>query len=117
MTNKTSGCRWAAVAAASIWLVMASSVQARVFILDAVYNPEDAAYNLDEQVPVELKGCPGTDTQPEKLLPLLKQRQTTATSIVAVGAPVAAAPSIRIATASPIRTARFSLPLTLGVGY
>lgn len=89
---------------------MASSVQARVFILDDSYNP-------GERVAMEFEGCPGTDAQLEKLLPLLKQRQTTATSIAAVAAPVAVAPSIRIAMASPVRTTRFSLPLIIGVGY
>jgi len=110
MTNMTNGCRWAVGAAVSIWLAMAGSVQARVFILDAAYYP-------GEQVVVELKGCPGTDAQLEKLLPLLKQRQTTATSIAAVAAPVAVAPSVRIAMASPVRATRFSLPLMIGVGY
>ena len=110
MTNMTNGCRWAVGAAVSIWLAMAGSVQARVFILDDAYNP-------GEQVAVEFKGCPGTDAQLEKLLPLLKQRQTTATSIAAVAAPVAVAPSVRIAMASPVRATRFSLPLMIGVGY
>ena len=108
MTNMTNGCKWAVGAAVSIGLAMAGSVQARVFILDDAYNP-------GEQVAVEFKGCPGTDTQLEKLLPLLKQRQTTATSIAA--APVAVAPSVRIAMASPVRATRFSLPLMIGVGY
>ena len=110
MTNMTNGCKWAIGAAVSIWLAMAGSVQARVFILDDAYNP-------GEQVAVEFKGCPGTDAQLEKLLPLLKQRQTTATSIAVVAAPVAVAPSVRIAMASPVRATRFSLPLMIGVGY
>jgi hypothetical protein len=110
MTNMTNGCKWAVGAAVSIWLAMAGSVQARVFILDDAYNP-------GEQVAVEFKGCPGTEAQLEKLLPLLKQRQTTATSIAAVAAPVAVAPSVRIAMASPVRATRFSLPLMVGVGY
>ena len=110
MTNMTNGCKWAIGAAVSIWLAMAGSAQARVFILDDAYNP-------GEQVAVEFKGCPGTDAQLEKLLPLLKQRQTTATSIAAVAAPVAVAPSVRIAMASPVRATRFSLPLMIGVGY
>jgi hypothetical protein len=117
MTNMTNGCKWAVGAAVSIWLAMAGSVHARVFILDAAYNPGDAAYNPGEQVAVEFEGCPGTDAQLEKLLPLLKQRQTTATSIAAVAAPVAVAPSVRIAMASPIRTARVPLPLMIGIGY
>src|SRR5258707_15052146 len=98
MTNTTNGCRWAVGAAVSIWLAMAGSVQARVFILDDPYNP-------GEQVTVEFKGCPGTDTQLEKLLPLLKQRQATAPSIAAGGAPVVVAPSIRGRMAVPARTA------------
>ena len=59
MTNMTNGCKWAVGAAVSIGLAMAGSVQARVFILDDAYNP-------GEQVAVEFKGCPGTDTQLEK---------------------------------------------------
>ena len=110
MTNMTNGCKWAAGAAVLIWLAMAGSVQARVFILDDASNP-------GERVAVEFRGCPSTDAQLEKLLPLLKQRQTTAPSIAAAAAPVAVAPSIRIAMASPVRATRFSLPLMIGVGY
>ena len=116
MTNMTNGCKWAAGAAVSIWLATTGNVQARVFMLDAAYNPAEQVANPSEQAAVELEGCPGTDAQLEKLLPLLKQRQTTATSIAAA-APAAMAPSTRIAMASPVHATRFSLPLMIGVGY
>jgi len=93
-------------AALAIWFMAASSAQARVFIVDDPYNP-------GEQVVVEFKGCHGTDARLERLLPPLKQQQTTATSIAAAPA---VAPSIQIAMTSPVRAAR-SLPLMLGVGY
>lgn len=110
MTSMTNGCKWAAGAAVSIWLAMAGTAQARVFILDDPYNP-------GEQVLVEIKGCSATEAQLERLLPLLKQRQTNSTSIAALASPGAVLPSIRIVMASPVRTARFSSPLVLGVGY
>jgi len=101
-----NGRNWVAGAVVAIWFMAASSAQARVFILDDPYNP-------GEQVVVDLKGCRGTEARLERLLPLLKHQQTTATSIAAAPA---IAPSIQIAMASPVRAAR-SLPLMLGVGY
>jgi len=105
-----NGCKWMAGAALSMWLAAAGSAQAGVVILDNPYNP-------GEQVVVMFKGCPGTEAQLERLLPLLKQRQTMAPSVAAVAAPAAAPPSIRIAMASPVHTLRFSTPIMVGIGY
>jgi hypothetical protein len=110
MTMMTNGCKWAVGAAVSIWFAVAGSAQAGVFILDNPYNP-------GEQVMVTFKGCPGAEALLERLLPLLKQRQTPASSIVLVPAPAAAAPSVRIAMASPVHVARFSPPTMTGVGF
>jgi hypothetical protein len=82
----------------SIWLGVAGTAEARVFLLADPSNP-------GEQVAVELKGCI-TEARLEKLLPLLRQRQ-----------PVDFAPSVRIAMASPVRPAHVSLPLMVGVGF
>ena len=111
MTKMTNGCKWAVGAAVSIWFAVAGSAQAGVFILDNPYNP-------GEQVMVTFKGCPGAEAQLERLLPLLKQRQTPAPSIVLVPAPApAVTSSVRIAMASPVHVARFSPPIMTGVGF
>jgi hypothetical protein len=110
MANITNGYKWAVGAAMSICFAVVGSAQARVLILDDPYNP-------GEQVVVEIKGCPVGEAGLEKLLPVFKQRQTTGTSTAAPAPPAAVAPSVRIAMASPVRAARLSLPLVLGVGY
>jgi hypothetical protein len=104
MASITHGCRWAVGTAVSIWLGVAGTAQARVFLLEDPYNP-------GEQVVVEFKGCRSSEARLERLLPLLngnylKQRQTADVS-----------PSVRIAMASPPRPVRSSLPLVLGIGY
>jgi len=101
MANMTHGCKWAVVAAASIWLgvvAVAGTAQARVVLLEGPYNP-------GQQVAVEFKGCI-SEAQLEKLLPILKQRQTADLP-----------PATRIVMASPARAARFSPPLMVGVAY
>jgi hypothetical protein len=110
MMNTKSGCKCVIGAAISIWFAVAGSAQARVLIVEASYNP-------GEQVVEQFRGCPVAEAGSEKLLPLLKQRQTTATAVAAGAAPAVATPSMRIAMAAPIRTPHFSLPLMLGVGY
>ncbi len=104
MASTMHGCRWVA-AAVSIWLGVAGTAHARVLLLENVLLLEDP-YNSGKQVVVELKGCRNSEAGLEKLLPLLKQRQTADLP-----------PSTRIAMASPARGARFSLPLMLGVGF
>jgi hypothetical protein len=110
MTRITNGCKWVVGAAVSIWFAVAGSARAGVFILDNPYNP-------GEQVVVTFRGCRSTEARLERLLPLLKQRQTPASSIAVVAAPVAAASSIRIAMASPVHMAHFSPPIMIGVGF
>ena len=98
MASITNGCKWTVGAAVSIWLGVAGTAQARVVLLENPYNP-------GEQVAVEVKECL-SDAQLVKLLPLLKQRQTAEIT-----------PSTRIAMASPVRAARYSLPLMVGIGF
>ncbi len=98
MARPTRGCKWAVGAAALIWLGVAGTAQARVFLLDDPYNP-------GEKVAVEFKGCI-SEAQLEKLLPLLKQRQTADLP-----------PPTRIAMASPARGTRLSMPLMVGIGF
>jgi hypothetical protein len=99
MARVAHGCKWVVGTAVSIWLGVAGTAQARVFLLDDPYNP-------GEQVVVEFKGCRASEARLERLLPLLKQQQTTET-----------APSVRIVMASPVRTGHFSPPLMLGIGF
>jgi len=108
MTNTMNGSKRLIVAATSIWLAVAGSAEARVLIVEAFYNPGEPAVE-------QFRGCLVAEAGSEKLLPLLKQRQTTATAMAA--APAVATPSIRVAMAAPVRTLRLSLPLMLGVGY
>jgi hypothetical protein len=112
MTTMTNGCKWVVGAAVSIWFAVAGSAQAGVFILDNPYNP-------GEQVVVTFKGCPGAEAQLEKLLPLLKQRQTPVSSIALApaSAPAAGASPVRVALASPVHVARFTPPTMIGVGF
>ena len=105
MIRMTNGSKWATGAAVAIWFTLAGSAQARVFIVDDPYNP-------GEQLVVEFKGCRGMEARLERLLPLVKQQQTSPISI-ATAAPSTVAPSIRIAMTS--RATR--LPIVLGVGY
>ena len=101
MANMTHGCKWAVVVAASIWLgvaAVAGTAQARVVLLEGPYNP-------GQQVAVEFKGCI-SEAQLEKLLPLLKQRQTADLP-----------PPTRVAMAPSAHGTRFSLPLMVGVGF
>ncbi len=101
MANMTHGCKWAVVVAASIWLgvaAVAGTAQARVVLLEDPYNPS-------QQVAIEFKGCI-SEAQLEKLLPLLKQRQTADLP-----------PATRIVMASSARPVRFSPPLMVGVAY
>jgi hypothetical protein len=100
MVSIMQGCRWVGTAV-SIWLGVAGTAQARVFLLEDPYNP-------GEQIVVELKGCCPSEAGLEKLLPLLKQRQTPDLS---------SAPHARIAMASPPRAAHVSLPLLVGIGF
>jgi len=109
MVNTTNGGKCLIGATISIWLVVAGGAQARVLISEASYNP-------DQQVVEEFKGR-AAKAESEKPLPLLNQRQTTGTAVAAAAASSGAAPSIRVAMASPVRTLRLSLPLMLGVGY
>jgi len=102
-------CKWALGAAVSISFAMVGSAYARVIILDNPYNPA-------EQVMVEFNGCHDTEVA-EWLFPFLKQRQNSRSSVAAVAAPADRVPSLRIAMAPPGRTARYSLSLTLGVGF
>ena len=98
MASITHGCKWAIGTAVSIWLGVAGTAQARVVLLEDPYNP-------GEQVAVEVKGCI-SEAQLEKLLPLLRQRQTADLT-----------PTTRIAMASPVRAVHVSLPLMVGVGF
>ena len=109
MINIANGCKWTAAAVVSIWFAVVDNAQARVIVLDNPYNP-------GEQVVLEFKGCHDTEVA-EWLFPLLKQRQNSPSSVAAVAAPADRAPAIRIAMAPPGRTARYSLPLMLGVGF
>jgi hypothetical protein len=98
MVSIMDSCKWVVGATAAIWLGVAGTAQARVVLLENPYNP-------GEQVAVELKGCL-SEAQLEKLLPLLKQRQTADLT-----------PAMRIAMASPARLVHVSLPLMVGVGF
>jgi hypothetical protein len=98
MANVTHGCTWVIGTAVSIWLGVAGTAQARVFLLADLDHP-------GQQIAVELKGCI-SEARLEKLLPLLKHRQPTDLS-----------PSIRVAMASPVRQPRLPLPLMVGVGF
>jgi len=98
MARTTHGCKWAVGAAISIWLGVVGAAQARVVLLEDPYNP-------GEQVAVEVKGCL-SEARLEKLLPLLKPRQTADFS-----------PLTRVAMASPARVVHFSPPLMVGVGF
>ena len=100
MASIMHGCKWVGTAV-SIWLGVAGTAQARVFLLEDPYNP-------GEQIVVELKGCRPSEAELEKFLPLLKQRQT---------AELSPAPHTRIAMSSPPRAAHVSLPLLVGVGF
>ena len=100
MTSIMHGGKWVG-AAVSIWLGVAGTAQARVFLLEDTYNP-------GEQVVVEAKGCCPSEAGPEKLLPLVKQRQPSDLS---------PASHTRIARASPPRATHISLPLLVGVGF
>jgi hypothetical protein len=91
-------CKWVGTAA-SIWLGVAATAQARVLLLEDTYDP-------GEQVVAEFKACRIAETGPLKFPPLLKHRLTADAS-----------PPIRIAMASPARAARPSLPLLIGVGF
>jgi hypothetical protein len=98
MASATHGCRWAVGTAVAIWLGVGGTAQARVVLLEDPYNP-------GERVAMQFKGCV-PEAQLEKLLPLVKQRQTPDITS-----------STRIAMASPARTARVSLPLMVGIGF
>ena len=104
MTRMTNKCKWMAGAAVSCWIAVAGGAQAEVFMADVSYN--DVSYNSDEQAAATLQGCLDTEARFVKLLPLLKQR------------PAIASPNAVAATrAAPVRLARVSLPLMLGVAY
>ncbi len=98
MAKVTHGCKLVVSAAVSIWLGVAGTAQARVVLLENPYNPS-------EQVAVEFKGC-FSEAQLEKLLPILKQRQTADLP-----------PATRIVMASPARPVRFSPPMMVGVAF
>jgi hypothetical protein len=100
MASITHSCRWVGTAV-SIWLGVAGTAQARVFLLEDSYNP-------GKQVVVELKGCRPSEAGLEKLVPLVKQRQTPDLS---------PASHTRIAMASPPRATHVSLPLLVGIGF
>jgi hypothetical protein len=100
MASIMRGCKWVGTAV-SIWLGVAGTAQARVFLLEDPYNP-------GEQIVVELKGCRPSEAGVEKLLPLLKQRQTP---------DVSPAVHTRIAMASPPRATHVSFPTLIGVGF
>jgi len=104
MARIMHGCRWVG-AAVSIWLGVAGTVQARVFLLEDPYDSREQVVSIEQAV-AEFKGCRTSEAGLEKLLPLLKQRQ-----------PADFSPPARIAMASPVRAVRFSFPLTVGVGY
>ncbi len=100
MASIMHGCKWVGTAV-SIWASVAGTAQARVLLLEDPHNP-------GEQAVVELKGCCPSEAGLEKLLPLVKQRQT----------PDLSPPShARIAMASPPRATHVSLPLLVGVGF
>jgi hypothetical protein len=105
MASITHSCKWAVGIAVSIWLAVAGTAQARVVLLEHLVLLDDP-YNSSEQVVVAFKGCRTSETGSEKLLLLLRQRQTAEL-----------APTTRIAMASPARAAHVSLPLMVGVGF
>jgi hypothetical protein len=100
MASIMHGCKWVG-AVAAIWLGVAATAQARVFLVEDPHNP-------GEQIVVELKGCRPSEAGLEKPLPLVKQPHA---------ADLSPAPHARIAMASPPRTTRVSAPLLVGVGF